>query len=119
VLYFAPLVYLQNKELIDAQLNRTAEVIKQQSNQLRDASAQSISRASETARSYAGEYGSQVQNLIGNAKAKTAQTYDQAAGQVKQATSSKQVNHSDFPKAPEEPIGTATVPKPVPAESAL
>jgi len=124
VLYFAPLVYLQNKELIDNQLNHTAEVLKQQSTQLRDASAQSLSRASETARSYAGDYGSQVQNLIGTAKAKTTQTYNQATGQAtgsnKTVTETKPVAHNDFPAAPkEEPIGSAQVPEPVPAVPAL
>ena len=127
VLYFAPLVYIRNKEFIDAQVDHTANVIKQQSNQLREASAQSLTRASETARSYAGEYGTKAQNLIGTAKAKTAETYNQAStfaaektGQAKTQTAPSAVNSNDFPSAPKsEPVQVPSKPEAVPAEVAL
>jgi len=103
VLYFAPLIYIKNKDVIDAQLNNTANVIKQQSSQLRDTTIQSFNSASETARIKANEYTHKAQDLVGTASRKTSATYNQTAqaakekaGQTQQYASEKAAQAQDY-----------------------
>jgi hypothetical protein len=69
--FLGPLVYLQNKELIDAHINHAGEVINSQANQVRDLAAQHTSQATETIRGYAGEYSQKAQDYIGQARGRT------------------------------------------------
>jgi len=52
-LYLAPLVYTQNKEFIDAQIQQGANIMAKQTQQVRDVSSQYANKAGESARMYA------------------------------------------------------------------
>jgi hypothetical protein len=98
-LFLGPLIYLQNKEFIDAHLNNAKELASAQATQVRDLAAQHTGRATESLKGYTNEYTKKAQEMIGQTKAK-------ASG----------VQASDFPTAPkEEPIVKASEPEPVTA----
>jgi len=102
-LYLGPLVYIKNKEVIDAHLANASNVVSQQANQVKDLAAQHTGRASETMRSYAGEYSKKAQEMMGQARQKTT------------GSTSKAVDASAFPSAPkEDPIKSSEVPSTAP-----
>lgn len=70
--FFIPLVYTTNKELIDGQLANAHNVINEQATQVRDLAAQHTGRAAEAAKSTANQYTAKAQELIGQAKSKAA-----------------------------------------------
>ncbi|KAF2092114.1 hypothetical protein K490DRAFT_53261 [Saccharata proteae CBS 121410] len=70
--YLGPLVYLQNKELIDSHLNQANETLSQQASQFKDLAAQHTSRATDTMKTYASEYSTKAQEMMGQAKNKAA-----------------------------------------------
>jgi len=71
ITFLAPLIYNQNKEFIDAHLNRAGTLINEQTNQMKDLVGQHTSKTAETMRSYATEYTSKAQEMIGNATGRT------------------------------------------------
>ena len=96
IAFIAPLVYAQNKELIDANLKNAGDVLNKQAAQVKELAAQKTGKASETVKTYAGEYGHKAQEAIGAAKSKaTAKSRSASAG----------YNSNDFPAAPKgEPL---------------
>ena len=95
ITFIGPLIYSQNKEVIDENLQKAGDVINKQAVQVRELAAQKTGRASETMKTYAGEYGHKAQEAIGAAKSKAAAS---RAG-------SENYNKNDFPNAPKnEPI---------------
>jgi hypothetical protein len=105
VTFLAPLVYTQNKELIDGHIDHAGNVINAQANQVRDIAAQHTSQASETLRSYAGEYSQKAQQLI-----------NEARGKATNGSAGNPVETTDFPNAPKtEPAPKTSVPVAQPA----
>ncbi|KAF2149370.1 hypothetical protein K461DRAFT_45331 [Myriangium duriaei CBS 260.36] len=72
VVFFLPLIYIQNRELIDGQLNNASTIINQQATQVRDLAAQHTSRASEITKSTVSQYSAKAQELMGQAQAKAS-----------------------------------------------
>ncbi|KAI9786263.1 MAG: hypothetical protein M1816_008072 [Peltula sp. TS41687] len=72
VLYMGPLVYLKNKETIDAQLEHLTNVLNQQAHQVRDLTVHHTARATETVKHYAGDYSAKAQEYITHAKQRTS-----------------------------------------------
>jgi uncharacterized membrane protein len=115
ITFLAPLVYINNKELIDGQLNHASKLISTQANQVRDLAAQNTRQASESLRSYAGEYSQKAQELIDNARGKVNGTTNGASPvSSKPTTTATTVKTPDFPVAPKtepassKPITTTT-----------
>jgi len=108
VLFLAPLVYIKNKEFIDAHLNHAKNIASAQANQVRDLAAQHTGRATENLKTYTSDYTKKAQDLIGQTRAKT--------------TGNNTVQSSDLPTAPtkepnfarEEPVANAEIPRAVP-----
>lgn len=73
VTYFAPLLYIQNKEFIDHHLNNAGTIVNDQTSQFRDLAAQHTSRAGEVAKSTVSQYSAKAQELIGQTKSKAAE----------------------------------------------
>jgi Reticulon len=69
--FVGPLVYLQNKDMIDGHIDKAGNVINAQAAQVRDLAAQHTTRATETVKTYAGEYTKKAQDMVGNARGKT------------------------------------------------
>lgn len=70
-IYFLPLAYISNKELIDSHLDNASHVITQQATQVRDLAAQQANQAFEATSSATSQYVNRAQEMMGSAK-KTA-----------------------------------------------
>lgn len=127
-----PLVYIQNRELIDGHLNNASNVINQQATQVRDLAAQHTGRAGEVAKSTMSQYSAKAQDLIGQAKNKTTGTTSSdsttassngpaSTGTTSTGLSSEPLNTSstngikreDFPSAPQESFPAAPSAEPI------
>ena len=105
IIFFAPLIYIQNKELIDHHIHNAGNAINEQASQIKDLAAQHTGRATETMKQYTNEYTKKAQELMGS------------SGVSRQKEGLKT---TDFPNAPkDEPISTSstvdTEPAAVPA----
>lgn len=85
VAYLGPLIYLQNKEVIDSYLKQASDIASQQASQIRDLAAQHTGNAAKTFQNYAGEYTSKAQETINQYRGRSA---------------SPEVKKEDFPVAP-------------------
>ncbi|RDI89578.1 hypothetical protein Vi05172_g14 [Venturia inaequalis] len=106
--YLGPLIYIQNKEIIDAQLKNAGDMVSQQSKQIKDMAAQHTKGATETISTYAGEYTKKAQDMVGQSRQKIPEI-------VGTNGSTSTTKAPEFPSVPkEEPIADAQVPKPQP-----
>lgn len=64
VVFFVPLIYTTNQELIDQQLQSATDVINAQTNQVRDVTQKQIGHVSDITKQYAGDYTAKVQDLL-------------------------------------------------------
>ncbi|KAF2812297.1 uncharacterized protein BDZ99DRAFT_382976 [Mytilinidion resinicola] len=102
VAYLAPLVYIKNKDAINAQLQQASHIANQQAQQIKDLAATHTGNAAKTFQSYAGEYSHKAQSTINQYRGRS--------------TSPEIVKKEDFPTAPKDtPIPTTehTAPAPV------
>jgi len=92
VLYLGPLVYLQNQEFIDAQIQHAGNVVNQQAHQFRDLAAQHTGNAAKTFQNYAGEYTNMAQGKINQYRGRST-------------SPEVSIKKEDFPAAPKgEPV---------------
>jgi len=96
IIFLAPLIYIQNKELIDHHIHNAGNVINDQATQIKDLAAQHTGRATETVKQYTNEYTKKAQDLIGSSGVSR-----QKAG----------LKTTDFPNAPKD--------EPAPASSTV
>ena len=97
IIFLAPLIYVQNKELIDHHIANAGNVINDQANQVRELATQQTDRATEMVRQYTSEYTKKAQDMMGGSSVSR-----QKAG----------LKTSDFPAAPkDEPVANATASK--------
>jgi ABC-type multidrug transport system fused ATPase/permease subunit len=110
VAYLGPLVYIQNKEVIDHHLKRASTVASQQATQIRDMAAQQTGNAVNTIQTYAGEYTHKAQDTINQYRGRSASPDVAKKGGV-----SSGVSHSDkgpaFPAVPKETPAFPAAPK--------
>ncbi|KAK4226802.1 Reticulon-domain-containing protein [Podospora fimiseda] len=100
VVFFAPLIYTANKELIDGQLEHASEIINDQTHQIRNLVAKNTEQATQVTKEYLGDYTAKAQSLI---KEATGAVNGKATNGHKST-----VKESDFPTAPKQDF-----PKPV------
>jgi hypothetical protein len=89
-LFLGPLIYIENKELIDSQLEHVGNVIGQQTNQIKDLTAQHTSKGFESVKAYTGTAAAKAQDLVGSARQKIPSP----------TTGKAPVKENDFPTAP-------------------
>ncbi|KAG8528186.1 uncharacterized protein KY384_007103 [Bacidia gigantensis] len=110
VAFLGPLVYINNKELIDHHLANAQETVTAQANQAKELAGQHTAKYSETVKSYAGDYTSKAQGYIGSARGRpqspqTARKSSSTAG----PGSAPSLSSQDFPHAPkQEPTAGVT-----------
>jgi len=96
VVFFAPLVYTSNQELIDNQLKQAGNLVNSQTAQLRSAAQKHTEQATHLTQQYLGDYTAKAQSLIHGARPQGEQpkpkTSRQTAG----------LKTTDFPSAPTE-----------------
>ncbi|CAK7568129.1 MAG: hypothetical protein SEPTF4163_006112 [Sporothrix epigloea] len=69
ILFFAPLAYKSNKELIDNQLKQASELVNAQTNQLREVANKHTTHATEITKQYMGDYTAKAQQILGGRSA--------------------------------------------------
>ncbi|KAK4197295.1 Reticulon-domain-containing protein [Triangularia verruculosa] len=89
IVFFAPLVYTTNQELIDSQLRHAGEIINDQTEQIRSLVQKNTEQATQVTKQYMGDYTAKAQSLI--------------KGAVGQEDGHKsELKPTDFPSAPKE-----------------
>ena len=101
--FLGPLVYINNKEVIDAHLANAHEVVNNQASQVRDLAGQHTARYSESVRQYAGDYSAKAQEYIGSARGKSPELGKKASPPATAgAGSDPALSSQDFPHAPKQ-----------------
>jgi len=105
VLFLTPLIYKTNKELIDHHLTNASNVVNQQTEQVKQLASHHAARAADSTKAYAADYSAKAQELIGNARGRSA-----SPATVKKE-SAPAYKSEDFPAAPKEdfkapPVGS-------------
>lgn len=103
IAYLGPLVYIKNKEVIDAQLEKGYDIANKQASQLKDLAAQHTGNAAKTFQGYTSQYTAKAQETINSYRGRSA---------------SPEVTREDFPAAPKHEPASASEKAPV-AEPAL
>lgn len=106
VIYLAPLIYIQNKELIDSQMQHASDVIGQQTAQVKDLTVEHTSKGIESLKQYTNEYSNKASELIGNARQNIP-----IPGSTTNTTTTKTEKtlgkESDFPSVPHTNLPSA------------
>ncbi|KAI5866661.1 Reticulon-domain-containing protein [Durotheca rogersii] len=93
LLFFAPLVYSTNQELIDHYLKQASDLINSQTEQLREIANKQTAQVTDLTKQYIGDYAAKAQQILRG----------QAGTETKSAPATKSnLKESDFPKAPKE-----------------
>ncbi|KAL2410799.1 hypothetical protein ABEF95_001248 [Exophiala dermatitidis] len=99
VAFLGPLIYLENRELIDAQLEHAGHIINQQTHQIKDLTAQHTSKGLESVKQYTGTAAAKAQEVVGSARQKIPAP-STVAGSTTSSNTNKPVKEADFPSAP-------------------
>jgi len=106
VLFLTPLIYKTNKELIDANLSKASSVINQQTVQVKNLASQQAARATETTKSFVGDYSAKAQEMIGSARGRSVSPIASAKPAKTEPLDVKEnipaYKSEDFPIAPKE-----------------
>ncbi|KAK3374444.1 Reticulon-domain-containing protein [Lasiosphaeria ovina] len=68
VIFFAPLIYKSNQELIDSQIKHASEIVEAQTSQLRTVAQKHTEQATQVTKQYMGDYTAKAQALIKGAR---------------------------------------------------
>lgn len=98
VTYLGPLIYIQNKEVIDAQLEKGRQIASQQATQIKGLANQHAGNAAKTVQGYTQQYTAKAQETI---------------NQYRGRSTSPEVRKEDFPAAPRHDLATEVKEKPV------
>ncbi|CAG8972455.1 hypothetical protein HYALB_00001144 [Hymenoscyphus albidus] len=98
IAFAGPLVYKTNKEVIDHYLAQAADIVNQQTKQVREIASHHAARATETTKQYVGDYSHKAQELIGNARGRSNSPVASAKPVAKPSVPS--YKDEDFPAAP-------------------
>lgn len=110
-LFFVPLVYSSNQELIDSQIKNASDIIGEQTSQFRAVAGKHTAQATELTKQYMGDYTTKAQQLLGRVATDSMTPVpvgSEPASDVKEA---------DFPAAPSSDFKKDTVE--VPTESVV
>ncbi|KAJ5779844.1 Reticulon [Penicillium paradoxum] len=115
--YFAPLIYMTNREIIDEQIQNAQEIIQSQTTQLREIAGERTSHATDLMKQYVDEYSSMAQEFIPSRRSVSPET-TKVASPIKRETvvqpvktepiadftapvAEPAIKHEDFPEAPQ------------------
>ncbi|KAH7017542.1 Reticulon-domain-containing protein [Ilyonectria destructans] len=115
VVFFVPLVYTSNQELIDAQIQNASDLINSQTAQVKDVAQKQLDQVSALGKQYAGDYTDKVQALL-SGKTASRQVIIKPAPEFPSPPTEdpSQAEEVDFPEVPKEdpinekvPVSTA------------
>ena len=109
-IYLGPLIYVNNRELIDTHLANAQEIANSQAKQVKDLAGHHTSRASETVKQYAGGYSAKAQEYIGSARGRSqSPEVSSKSAPPSGPGSAPALSSQDFPHAPkQEPVSGVT-----------
>ena len=109
-IYLGPLIYINNRELIDTHLANAQELANSQAKQVKDIAGHHTSRASETVKQYAGDYSAKAQGYIGSARGRSqSPEISNKTGSASGPGAAPALSSQDFPHAPkQEPVAGVT-----------
>ncbi|KAJ6045171.1 hypothetical protein N7460_006526 [Penicillium canescens] len=122
--YFAPLIYISNREIIDEQISNLQEIINSQTSQLKDLAGERTSQATGLMKQYVGEYSSKAQEYIGSRRStspemsKAPVKSEPIPESVIAPVAEPLIKHEDFPEAPKVAPVAQTVESVEPTEQA-
>lgn len=114
LLFLTPLIYKENKEVIDAQIENASRIVNQQTTQVRQIATQHASAAAATTKQYVDDYSLKAQEIIGH----RARSVSPMVSRVPVKEEEKEVEkkekevvlkEEDFPAAPKEEVPVAVV----------
>lgn len=101
-IYLGPLIYINNREFIDQQLETATHVINAQASQVKDLAGHHAGRASDSVKAYAGDYSAKAQNYIGSARGRSNSPEVSNSGIKSEAGDAPKYSSTDFPHAPKQ-----------------
>ncbi|KAF9886915.1 hypothetical protein FE257_011039 [Aspergillus nanangensis] len=106
IAYMGPLVYINNREVIDAHIENAQGVINSQANQLKGLAEEQTAHATGLMKQYVDDYSAKAQEYMGHRRSASPEMAKVASPLVKQEPAPEPtVKVSDFPEAPkEEPV---------------
>jgi hypothetical protein len=93
VAYLGPLIYIKNKEVIDAQLEQGYNLVNAQAKQVKDLASQHTANAANTIQGLSKDYTHKAQETINSYRGRSASP-----------EISNKVKREDFPAAPKHPV---------------
>ncbi|KAK2757559.1 hypothetical protein FQN54_004528 [Arachnomyces sp. PD_36] len=112
IAYLGPLIYVNNRELIDNQIKFAHETLNSQADQMKEMAGQQTAHATEIVKQYVGEYSSKAQEYVNSTKRRSPSPEMSKATPVKsEKPSESSVQHTDFPVAPKDEPLTETQPQ--------
>lgn len=105
VIYLTPLIYINNKEIIDQQINNATKLINSQASQVKEIAGHHAGRATSTVKAYAGDYSAKAQNYIGSARGRSTSPEVNTSSPPptkSQPGDAPNYSASDFPHAPKQ-----------------
>ncbi|KAI1304562.1 Reticulon-domain-containing protein [Xylaria venustula] len=102
VLFFLPLIYTTNQELIDSYLKEGSDILNSQTEQLRQVASKHTSQATEITKQYMGDYTAKAQTLLHRGGSASPELAPKHAPQ-------SPIKEADFPEAPKQDFGSEGV----------
>ncbi|KAL2167028.1 hypothetical protein VTG60DRAFT_1864 [Thermothelomyces hinnuleus] len=102
VIFFTPLIYTTNQELIDNQLKHASDIVNAQTAQLRTVAQKHTAQATQATKQYVGDCTAKAQALIKGAR-----------HHVEQPQKATSIKETDFPAPPKEDIKLPAETEPV------
>ncbi|KAI0203792.1 Reticulon-domain-containing protein [Astrocystis sublimbata] len=93
VLFFAPLVYTTNQELIDHYLKQSSDIVNSQTEQIKQVASKHTSQATEITKQYMGDYTQKAQQML------------HVGGSASSEPTTQPIREADFPDAPKQNFG--------------
>ncbi|PTU18042.1 hypothetical protein P175DRAFT_0503922 [Aspergillus ochraceoroseus IBT 24754] len=118
IAYLGPLVYINNREIIDAQIENAQAIVSSQAHQLKDLAGEHTSHATDVVKQYVGGYSSKAQEYIGHRRSASPEMTKAPSPVIKQEPEAESlITTTDFPEAPkDEPVMQSIEHSPQPAE---
>lgn len=113
VLFFAPLVYTTNQELIDHHVKQASDIVNSQTEQLRQVAGQHASQATNLTKQYMGDYTTKAQEMLrGRTASSEVPPMQEVPKPAAKPSAEPSLKESDFPAAPKADLKTDNNPLP-------
>ncbi|KAI8954089.1 Reticulon-domain-containing protein [Xylaria longipes] len=102
VLFFVPLIYTTNQELIDHYVQEGSDILNSQTEQLRQVASKHTSQATEITKQYMGDYTHKAQMMLHRGGSASPEPTPKPAPL-------SNIKETDFPEAPKQDLGSEEV----------